>query len=78
MDKNTGKIISKNLRSKYNQKLLDHAKQCTTDAPKTTSKKAFQKTAESTGYLIGNKNEDVLAKSYVELPQVKLLKDVKF
>ena len=46
MGKNIGKNISKNLSGKYSQKLLDHAKQSTTDAFKTASKKAIQKTAE--------------------------------
>ena len=32
------KNISKNLSSKYGQKLLDHAKQSATDALKTASK----------------------------------------
>ena len=35
MGKNIGKIISRNLRSKYSQKLLDHDKQFATDAIKT-------------------------------------------
>ena len=47
--KNMGKI----LRNKYGQKLLDSAKKSTTDAIKTASKRAIQKTAEATGDLIG-------------------------
>ena len=39
MDKNTGKNISKNLRGKYSQKLLDHAKQPATNALSNVSKK---------------------------------------
>ena len=39
---------------KYSQKLLDHAKEFSTDALKTASKRAVQKTAEATGDLIGN------------------------
>ena len=35
-DKNMGKNTSKNLSSKYSQKLLNHAKQTATDALKTT------------------------------------------
>ena len=42
MGKNIGKYISKNLSSKYSQKLLDHAKQSTTDALKSTSKRTIQ------------------------------------
>ena len=41
-----GKNINKSLNSKCSQKLLDHAKQSATDALKTTSKKAIQKTAD--------------------------------
>ena len=41
-----------------------HAKQSATDALKTTSKRVFQKTAEATGDLIGNKIVDAVAKSY--------------
>ena len=43
MDKNTGENIIKNLSNKCNQKRLDHAKQFTIDALKTTSKKYFKK-----------------------------------
>ena len=49
MRKNIGKNIN------CSQKLLDHAKQSATDAFKTASKRAIQKTAESTNDLIGNK-----------------------
>ena len=49
--KNMGKILS----SKYGQKLLDSAKKSTTDAIKTPSKRAIEKTAEATGDLIDNK-----------------------
>ena len=38
MGRNFGKNISKTLSSKYNEKLLDHAKESATDALKTTSK----------------------------------------
>ena len=50
-----GKNIGKHLSTKYGQKLLDGAKKLTTDAIKTASKRAIQKAAEATGYLIGNK-----------------------
>ena len=56
--KNMVRHISKNLSSKYSQKLLDHAKKSLTDAIKTASKKAIQKTAEATGDLIGNEIAD--------------------
>ena len=60
MDKSIGKNISKNLSHKYSpgmlamrQKLLDHVKKSATDAFKTDSKRAIQKTAEATCDLIG-------------------------
>ena len=52
--KNMGKILS----NKYSQKLLDSAKKSTTNAIKTVSKRAIQKTAEATGDLIGDKIAD--------------------
>ena len=62
MDKTVGKNINKSLSSKYNQKLLDHAKQSATDVLKTSSKRAIQKTAESTDDLIGNKIADKITR----------------
>ena len=47
--------VAKNMSNKYGQKLLDSVKKSTTDAIKTTSKRANPKTAEATGDLIGNK-----------------------
>ena len=58
MRNNIGKNIMKNLSGKYRQKLLDHAKQSATGALKTASKIEIQKTAETTGNLIGNKIAD--------------------
>ena len=58
MSNNIGKNIMKNLSGKYRQKLLDHAKQSATGALKTASKIEIQKTAETTGNLIGNKIAD--------------------
>ena len=52
--KNKGKSLS----NKYGQKFVDSAKKSTTDAIKTGSKRAIQKTADSTGDLIGNKIAD--------------------
>ena len=52
------KNMSKSLSNKYGQKLLHNAKNFTTDAIKTASKRAIQKTAGVTGDLIGNKNAD--------------------
>ena len=52
------KNIGKRLSNKYGQKLIDSAKKSTTDAIKTASKRAIQKTDEATAYLIGNKIAD--------------------
>ena len=52
------KNMGKNLSNKYGQKRFDSAKKSTTDAIKTTSKKAIQKTEEATGDLTGNKIAD--------------------
>ena len=41
--------MGKSLSNKYGQKRLDSAKKSTTDALKTASKRAIQKTAEATG-----------------------------
>ena len=62
MSRNIGKNISKNLRGKYSQKSLDHVKQSTTDALKTTPKRVIIKTAEVTGGLIGNKITNTITK----------------
>ena len=50
--------VAKNMSDKYRQKLVDTAKKSTTDAIKTASKRAIQKTAEANGDLIGNKIAD--------------------
>ena len=52
------KNIGKDLSNKYGQKRLDSAKKSTTDAIKTASKRAIQKTAEASGDLISNKIAD--------------------
>ena len=52
------KNMGKNVSNKYGQKGLDSAKRSMTDAIKTASKRAIQKTAEATGDLIGNKIAD--------------------
>ena len=52
------KNIGKNLSNKYGQKLLDSAKKILTDAIKTASKRAIQKTAEAIADLIGIKIAD--------------------
>ena len=52
------KNIGKKLANKYGQERFDDAKKSTTDAIKTASKRAVQKTAVATGDLIGNKIAD--------------------
>ena len=43
---------------KYGKKLMDAATKTKIDATETASKQVVQKTAEATGYLIGNKIAD--------------------
>ena len=67
------KNMDKSLSNKYSQKLLDSGKKSTTDAIKTASERAIQKTAEATGDLIGCKIADKITnvsnkKSTKELP----------
>ena len=50
--------VAKSLSDKFSQKLFDSAKKSTTDAIKTASNRAIQKTAEAAGDLIGNKIAD--------------------
>ena len=75
------KNIGKSLSNKCGQKLLDSAKKSTTDAIKTASKRAIQKTAEATGDLIGNKIADKITsiskKSNNELPNNDEKEDVE-
>ena len=60
--KNMSQNIGKNMRDKYSQKCLDHAKQSAIDTIKATSKRVLQETAEETGDLIGNKSADRITK----------------
>ena len=50
--------VAKTMSNKYSQKLVDTANKFATDAIKTASKRAIQKTAEATGDLVGNKIAD--------------------
>ena len=59
--------FAKNMSNKYSQKLLDSAKKSTTDAIKTTSKRAIQKTAEATGDLIADKIADKITSVLMEI-----------
>ena len=51
-------FLARSMSNKYGKKLVDTAKKSATDAIKTASKRAIQKTAEATGDLIGNKIAD--------------------
>ena len=63
--KNIGKILS----NKYGQKLLDSAKKIYYRCYKISFKKGNSKTAEATGYLIGNKIADKIT-SVSEKPSI--------
>ena len=58
-----GRNNSKNLSSKFSQKLFDHDKKSATDTLRTSSKIVIQKTAESTGNKIADKITRVLKTS---------------
>ena len=64
--------FARSMSNKYGKKLVDTAKKSATDAIKTASKRAIQKTAEATSYLIGNKIADKITsiskKPVKELP----------
>ena len=47
MNKDIDKNIDQELRSKYSQKVLDHAEQPSTDALKTTSNREIQENSRS-------------------------------
>ena len=50
--------FTRKVGDKYGKKLMDTATKTVIDAAKTASKRVFQKTAEATGDLIGNKIAD--------------------
>ena len=59
-EKHTYKVMAfchlqENLGDKYGKKLMDTTTKTGIDAAKTTYKRVVQKTAEATGYIIGNK-----------------------
>ena len=66
--------IGKNLINKYSQKIIDTAKKYATDAIKTASEWAIQKTAEAMGDLVGKKIADKITsiskKSTKNLPTI--------
>ena len=47
--------FARSMSSKYGKKIVDTAKKSATDAIKTASKRAIQKTAQATGDLVGKK-----------------------
>ena len=59
---------AKSMSNKYSQKLVDTAKKSATDAIKTASKRAIQKTAETAGDLIGNKIADNITSASKKSP----------
>ena len=67
------KNMGKSLSNKYGQKLLDSAEKSTTDAIKTASKRAIQKTADATSDLIGNK----IADKITSVPNKKSAKELR-
>ena len=66
------KNMGKSLSNKYSPKILDSAKKSTTDIIKTASKRAIQKTAETTGGLIGNKIADKITSVSKKEPVIEL------
>ena len=66
--------FARSMSNKYGKKLVDTAKKSATDAIKTASRRAIQKTAEATGDLVGNKISDkitsVSKKSTKTLPTI--------
>ena len=70
--------MGKGLSNKYGQKLLDSAKKSTTDAIKTASKRAIQKTAVATGDLIVNKITDKVTGLHSKKPNNNNNEDVEF
>ena len=69
------KSMGESLSNKYGQKLLDNVKKSTTDAIKTASKRAIQKTAEATGDLIGNKIDGKITSVSKKKPTKELPND---
>ena len=64
--------MCKNVSARCSHKLLDRVKKSATDALKTASKIAIQKTAEATGVLSGNKIANKITKVSRSSPQNSL------
>ena len=56
------------MSNKHSQKFLDSAKKSTTNAIKTVSKRAVQKTVKAIGDLIGNK----IADKIISIPNLRM------
>ena len=69
MGKNIGKNISKSLSGKYSQKLLDHAKQSTTDT--------LKKVTKVSNYSQQNNLETVTNENNKEIPNEKYISPEK-
>ena len=67
------KNIGKNLSSIYSQNIIHTAKKSATDAVKTGSQQAIQKTAEAVGDLVGNKIADKITSVSKKLLRTYLL-----
>ena len=63
------KNMDTQLSSKYGQKLFDSVKKLTTHVIKAASKRAVQKTAETTGDLIGNRVADKITSVSKTFPE---------
>ena len=70
------KNIGKNVTNEYSQKLIDTAKKSATEALKTASRRAIQKTAEAAGHLIGNKIADKITSVSTKLHSKKSPKEL--
>ena len=73
MGRNIGKNVSKNLSGEDSQKRFYHAKQSTTNALKTASKREIQKTTEAvfciSNSISNNKISDTITKVSKTSPQ---------
>ena len=67
--------FARSMSNKYGKKLVDKARKSATDAIKTASTRAIQKTVEATGDLVGNKiaekRTSVSKKSTKKLPTIE-------
>ena len=64
--------VAKYLNNKYGQKLADSAKKSATNGLKVAGKREIQKTAETTGYLVGNTIAKKITSISTELHSKKL------